>query len=135
MSFLRAADLMEGAIGILQTEGWVQGVSWAPEGVSVLRAIGIAWERFYPDEQFCNELRHEAIDRVCDGALDVLVSEVRARGSLPAIPAAVIALWQAEVEAWNDAPGRTVDEVCDALRASAHRLRSMVVRVDVGAGA
>jgi hypothetical protein len=124
---LTPADILRGAARYLQLHGWTQGNLYAdtghttnasPFGVAAcaLGAIGMAalGKRVQDDPEFPDEWREY---QRASNALDDYLTITGAKNTVPApngeSPDA------ASVGDWNDAPGRTAEEVIAALLAAA----------------
>lgn len=103
-----ASDILTKAIELVQNKGWQQGeVEFTPR-VCLATAIERAWqEKQYSLVDF--NYAREALSRVLNVARD----PEPLPGDQLAVP-----YWGRHLMEWNDAPGRTEEEVIDALRSA-----------------
>ena len=104
-----ASDILNRAIGLVNENGWQQGEVLTSSKVCLTTAIERAWQ----------EKKYSLVDfNYAREAISKILKVPREPQLLPSDPLAV-PYWGRHFMEWNDAPGRTREQVTDTLKAAA----------------
>lgn len=104
------ADVIDGAADVLDRHGWIQGALATPDGVCAIGALRVALRLSV------TRVGTEPPSPTPVWLFKVIEDEIFVHRNVPRMFAGIAD--------WNDAPGRTADEVKDVFRAAAKRQRA-----------